>query len=64
VLGKYPLQQIEIAAARGEAAFLGRAKSGQMDVGDAALVEAGGKLPLGKSRAGVRTSRRARPPAA
>src|SRR5262249_27894661 len=40
---------VAVAGARGEAALLGRPERAQMDVADAALVEAGGKLALGEA---------------
>jgi len=49
VFGVDPVQRVELAAARGEPAVLRGAEPAQVQIGNAALVEAGGELVLGKA---------------
>src|SRR5258708_28952689 len=48
--GVDPMEQGELAAARGLAALFRRAEPAQMQIGDAALVQAGRELALRKTR--------------
>src|SRR6516164_5741129 len=54
---EYPFERVVVAAARGKAAFFWCAKCFEVNIGDAALVEACRELVLGKTRSARRGDR-------